>query len=564
MWSDKHQPGPPLQSGPSPPRAWTERLFHMLPDYAGPYSVGVMEIEVPAREPRVFSRIKRNHKYALRMDTVLFSVYYPCDPPSPDAPSQRRQRPRATWLPRPRAMTSKGYAKFFNIPHLPVTAYIAATTMYTKLPAFRNAKLAGRHAAATPRASGSADSQDTALESGDDQPRFPVILFSHGLGGSRTSYSAVCGELASNGIVVVAVEHRDGSGARSYVNIPPGAKLAASMDSDRTGSNRYYKVDYIFPRGNAQDTSPNNVRGVDTELRNAQIEMRMSEIEEAYHVLGLLNSGQGASVYSSNLRKKGNAGSSSQGLEGVAWSSWEGRLLLRRGVTAMGHSFGGVTTVEIVRESDRFPYIGQGILLDVWGPATPKVGELTHQSLRKPLLAVNSEAFMYWAENFERLGDIASEAKSGGAACWMMTVKGSTHLSQTDFAVLYPRWVSLFMKTLVNPRRAVYLTVNASLEFLNRILPPEFTVRCGWADEGILRTKTLLVNELPREHRPEDKWMASRLRIPHELRLRVASWCRWGRRASIVPTDVKGRRLEGLVTHAPGSEIWMHYGPSQG
>ncbi|KAG4219273.1 hypothetical protein PC116_g32247, partial [Phytophthora cactorum] len=213
--------------------------------------------------------------------------------------------------------------------------------MFTKLPAFRNAKLAGNCTGdcpgAAPRSSSGTYSEDTLTEGGD-KPRFPVIFFSHGLGGS--------------------LEHRDGSGARSYVNIPPSGKLAEGLKIDNTNPRHYYKVDYIFPLDNAQDTSPHNAQGVDIELRHAQTEMRMSEIEDAYYVLQLLNNGQADLVYKNNLRKKGNAGSSSKGLDGIDWSDWDDKLLLRN-VTVMGHSFGGATTVVIVRQSDRFPYIGQ-------------------------------------------------------------------------------------------------------------------------------------------------------------------------------------------------------------
>ena len=38
----------------------------------------------------------------------------------------------------------------------------------------------------------------------------PVIMFSHGVVGMRTTYSAVCCDLASHGYLVAAVEHRWG------------------------------------------------------------------------------------------------------------------------------------------------------------------------------------------------------------------------------------------------------------------------------------------------------------------------------------------------------------------
>ncbi|KAK8058821.1 Platelet-activating factor acetylhydrolase [Apiospora phragmitis] len=89
------------------------------------------------------------------------------------------------------------------------------------------------------------------------------------------------------------MEHCDGSGARSYVNIPPSSNLTYGNRIDNTEPRTLYEVDCIFPKDNSQDTAPHNAKGVDTELRNAQIEMRMAEIEEAFSVLSLMNSGQG-------------------------------------------------------------------------------------------------------------------------------------------------------------------------------------------------------------------------------------------------------------------------------
>lgn len=542
--------------GPSPPKGWREYFFHTLPEYTGPYSVGFMEIELPVRQPRTFSNVKRNHVHALRLDTVLFSVFYPCDLSSYSV--TRKKPSRATWLPRPRVPTSKGYAEFLSSPGTPVTGYIAGTTMFTKLPAFRNGKLAMNRPASL-KTIGAEISQNT-LVKGEDKPIFPVIIFSHGLGGSRTCYSAVCGELASNGFIVVAMEHRDGSGARSYVNIPPSGAVAGGRATDNAPS-RHYVVDYLWPRNNAYDTSPRNDQGVDIELRNAQIEMRMAEVEEAYYALELINNGQGGLIHGSNLRKKGNVGSSSKGLEDIDWTDWTGRMFLQD-VTMMGHSFGGATTIQIVRQADRFPWLGQGILLDAWGAAMPDFEETTHERLRKPILVINSEAFMFWPENFEKIVHVCKEAGDRGVPCWNLTIKGSTHLSQSDFAILYFKWMSLFSKTMANGRRSIYLTVNSSLEFLRKILPLEQLLSTNWVEEGLLETEPQDIDNLPQEHKPDPKWIASRLKIPHELRLRFIDWFHRSK-ASEVAKDVKGKPLVGVKKFALGDEIWMHCSPTE-
>lgn len=595
-----------------PPKTWRERIFHSLPYYTGPYNVGYLEVELPAEQPQTFSRIKRNSRHALQLDTVLFSVYYPTN-------ADPKTGARVPWLPRPRVPTCHGYAKFFNIPNTPVTAYMAATCMFTKLPAFRNARVAqaspSASASGEARGEGAGDGQDA-----DDQsrPKFPVVMFSHGLGGSRTMYSTVCGDLASYGFVVVAMEHRDGSGARSYVNVPPdrdspelsqdergrrsvddeAAELKKSSnngnggeDKDKSGRRtRNYMVDYIFPKDNAQDTAPHNAKGVDRELRGAQIEMRLAEMEEAYKVLEVINAGDPDDrIKNKNLRKKPNRGSSSKGLEGIDWTDWKGRLSLEN-VTAMGHSFGGATTVQILRLDKRFPWIGQGILLDAWGPATPEItpGQEGQATISKPLLSIGSEAFMHWQDNYDKLTEIGHEAKQGGALCWMLTVRGSTHLSQTDFAVLYPRWMSLLMKTLINPLRGIYLTIAPTLEFLKIVLPPAQTScydTSAWVDEGLLRNSLRPHSQIDLEHKPDDKWIAARLKIRHEFKLRLQRWWNtwWSATTTLlpsrgggrkgdggggavpedVPRDKEGRPLFGLKTWGPGEEMWVHLCPSK-
>ena len=45
-------------------------------------------------------------------------------------------------------------------------------------------------------------------QSTNQMPPIPVIVFSHGLGGMRTTYSGICCDLASHGYIVASVEHR--------------------------------------------------------------------------------------------------------------------------------------------------------------------------------------------------------------------------------------------------------------------------------------------------------------------------------------------------------------------
>jgi platelet-activating factor acetylhydrolase len=194
-----------------------------LPPASGPYSVGSMEIEVPVENPRPISHIMRDGRHLLRLETVLFTLYYPAafGSGSGPAPGGGKKWSRETWVPRPRMETAKGYAKFAGIPEWAGIGFSGATTMLTKLRAYRNSPPA-RHwppeGNAKKRGYKVKNQQGSPPEGIDRDPIFPLLMFSHGLGGSRTAYSSLCTEFASYGFVVCAVEHRDGSGPRTFIN----------------------------------------------------------------------------------------------------------------------------------------------------------------------------------------------------------------------------------------------------------------------------------------------------------------------------------------------------------
>lgn len=589
-------PGASKEPKSRPPVGFREKIFRTpLPHYSGPYSVGWMDIEVPAREPRVFSNIKRKHKHLLQLETVLFSVFYPSGFGSGQglSPEGKNKWSRATWLPRPRIETAKGYAMFAGMPDWATVAWfclclsirlvelnyslleIGVTTAFTKLPAWKNANIASHWPPNRNSREGGYEikNQRGSPPPGEaEMPCFPLLIFSHGLGGTRTTYSSLCGEFASYGFVVIAMEHRDGSGPRTYINLPKGNEQANDdnvKQSLRAKEKGYARMDYVFPHKNPRDTMPGNEAGVDAELRSAQTQLRLAEIQEAYYVMTLIHDNKGEAVATANLRLKvpGQIGGSSRGLKGIDWNSWKNRFHLQQ-VTMIGHSFGGATVVEVLRQQDQFPYIGQGIIYDIWGEAVQPPSDEPGRRIKSPLLCINSEAFMYWPENFKAVMSLCREAKEHGALVWLLTVRGSIHISQSDFSLLYPKLASLFLKMTVNPRRAIDLNINASLEFLRKVMPARISAMNRGTNEHLL--DVAMLKRLPSERRPDEKHMAVRLRIPHEFRVRLTP--RWLRRYSwreklkfqkkVLPRTPSGRILEGLEALEMGDEIWMHVAPT--
>ncbi|ETI27217.1 hypothetical protein G647_09900 [Cladophialophora carrionii CBS 160.54] len=544
-----------------PPKGLRDRVpfYGRLPHYTGPYEVGVIDFEVPAKNPRTFSDITRLGVHVLALETVLMTIYYPAhlnaryDIHTPTS----GQRHRPTWLSRPRDQTSRGYAYFAGLPAYLMIAWFFCTTWFTKLPAYKNARLAEHW---PPYGEGRTNHRKPAANEGDPpttgpaKPKFPLIIFSHGLGGTRTCYSSVCGEFASHGFVVVALEHRDGSGPRTLVTHPDAGpasrhftKAQGGVEHESSDMKRSYdKVDFIFPKHDTHDTSPGHQ--IDQELRNAQVDLRLAEIDEAYQIMLEICAGDGEKVAARNLRVNGAIGASRAGLKGVDWSGWRERFHTN-GVTMVGHSFGATTTVEVLRQKQRFSYITQGIIYDVWGMPIRPTAEERDSRIRVPLLGINSEAFMYWKDNFEVAKKVTMEALETGHPAWLMTVRGTVHISQSDFCILYPHLASWLMKMTIDPIRAIDLNIDASLEFLSRVMPKDVQHEQPFL-RRLTKRKLLdsqILTDLPTEHAPDENYTAVRLKIEHETRKRL--------------TPGGKKKYWDEIRKSEEGETWLHISP---
>jgi platelet-activating factor acetylhydrolase len=76
--------------------------------------------------------------------------------------------------------------------------------------------------------------------------------------------------------------------------------------------------------------------------------------------------------------------------------------------------------------------------------------------------------------------------------------------------------------------------------------------RC-MTDESILQTE--LLKEMPNDHRPDDQWIAARLRVDHEFKKRMVAG---------VQRKVKRNFQGGMGTgYTTSDEVWSHFKPTE-
>ncbi|ELR25148.1 Platelet-activating factor acetylhydrolase, plasma/intracellular isoform II protein [Acanthamoeba castellanii str. Neff] len=249
----------------------------------------------------------------------------------------------------------------------------------------------------------------------DGGPRWPAIVFSHGLYGFPSLYTHLCSSLASLGYVVVAVGHTDGSG--SIVSPARGDILTAfeplptSPSGQELGGHDLWK------------------------FRNRQLDVRVDDLEACLDTLHRWNSDTESPFY--------------------------GTAVDLAKVAVAGHSFGGGTSLGLVlREAEsrslascgksaaeRNTSVRGAILFDGWmfplkgseGPAFDRVIPPQRFDASVPVLFINAEMWHgsepYFMLNKERIGQLCELSKGRWRS---FTLKGTGHHNWNDFCFYAP------------------------------------------------------------------------------------------------------------------------------
>lgn len=407
--------------------------------------MSTLTIEVPVTRPRTFLPTRYAHRRrggsppqpAFRLETVSITLYYPTN--KDPLPSSSKH----TWLPAPRLSSLAGLLRYAGFNH-GAWSYAAILPAWalglwsTKLPT----RQPGPLATASP----------TATASG----ALPTAIFSPGLAGTPSTYSVYCSRLASQGIVVAALDHRDMTSPASFVHASRSAKTE--------------EVVYTKEADLTEDGEP----GPQWLYRRTQLAFRRAEVYEVSLLLQRLNAGEGEALIEHSTRKD-----CLKDLQRAQLPSWKGRLDLEStnadGTTTSrllgtGHSFGAATILSCInpalapvpeldeeaKTDEKLPNFSVGMLLDPWVEPLADDYALPNSSSTPPppIFVINSQGFTLWSSHFNRVSKLCSAfyranantntGITSGRRGWLTTLTGTQHTDFSDFPFLLPRF---FAKT---------------------------------------------------------------------------------------------------------------------
>ncbi|KAH9405309.1 Platelet-activating factor acetylhydrolase [Tyrophagus putrescentiae] len=316
--------------------------------------------------------------------------------------------------------------------------------------------------------------------------KYPVVVFSHGLGACRTTYSTLAVELASRGFVVAVVEHRENSAClaffarRAAYSLRDDIKKVGTEDSSGVdqvdaddevdfGVDEIDDPNYVPPKALSPISGFMHLemawvrhRFVPTtnhkpevyRFRNRQIQHRVRECSRALDLLEALNAG----FELQNLLDPG-----------FQQDQFEGLLDLDSAVI-MGHSMGGATALMTAAAELRFKV---AVALDPWAfPIKDEALDLIPQ----PVLMINTEDMTGDEANTAKLQEMMAviEGDDEGRR-QALTINGARHFQQCDIPFVMGK-LALFLsgnsmgRTGISTYSVHDITAAMSIQFINKYL----------------------------------------------------------------------------------------------
>jgi len=223
------------------------------------------------------------------------------------------------------------------------------------------------------------------VEISNDKPKLPVVVFSHGMGCTRSTLSQLCYQMSSQGVVVVAVEHREGSSCETFFMSGKEKIVLEHLPVSREAE-RY--------------------------VRGTQVELRAEEIVRAVEMVVKINKGE----------KLDN-------VFGDYFGPLTGRLDVDS-MLLMGHSFGGgsvLLAASRLHERIDLPEVKGLVVLDPWMFPLSCIDETPRLSPLLDVLMINTGGFHH-ENNINMVHDIVR----GRLEEHLM--KDATHLGISDIS----------------------------------------------------------------------------------------------------------------------------------
>lgn len=373
-----------------PSLSYIPLLSSTLPPPSGPHAVGYAVVRAPAQPwsrpwPIFKSPSPRAGQPALQITRSTFALYYPTATLGGSVP----------WIPEPAAGVLAGYARYFGGGKWLARLLSRPAARY-QVPVSPNAPLLPTN---TP---------------------YPLVIFSHGICGTRTTYSQWAANLASEGYIVLAVEHADGSGP--CVLLPDGELALTVMRELEWEPQSPDPSPSLTSSGSSTSSSlagfgKRKHTKTEADLRALQLDQRVRELYAAHAALSALPS---ASV---------------DGLDEAGARTWAAAFASGVDTTRpalAGHSFGASTVFRALESPppDYAPLpISAALALDHWWEPFPPLGTRPAPT-PTPTLAINSQEYT----QAPQWPHILADCRSSNAT--LVTIVGTNHESFCDFAVI--------------------------------------------------------------------------------------------------------------------------------